>query len=223
MITIYHGSTKIITKPELGLGQANNDYGQGFYCTQDLELAKEWACRTPHNGFANIYSLDTAGLRILNLEDGYHVLNWLAILLENRLFDISNPVARDVKAYILDTYLPPYRDYDVIIGFRADDSYFSFAKAFLNNSIPLSVLSEAMKLGKLGFQICLKSELAFSKLTYVGMENADGEEYFAKRMIRDKHARSEYIKSLENTKSADAVFAIDIYRNHWSNEDARLF
>ena len=41
---IYHGSKNIITKPEFGKGNIANDYGLGFYCTENIELAKEWAC-----------------------------------------------------------------------------------------------------------------------------------------------------------------------------------
>ena len=49
-------------------------------------------------------------------------------------------------------------EYDVIIGYRADDSYFSFAKDFINNTISVEQLAEAMRLGELGIQIVLKSE-----------------------------------------------------------------
>ena len=38
----------------------------------------------------------------------------------------------------------------LFIGYRADDSYFSFANAFLNNTISLEQLRKAMYLGKLG-------------------------------------------------------------------------
>jgi hypothetical protein len=42
-IIIYHGSEKILEKPICGKGASTNDYRRGFYCTQELELAKEWA------------------------------------------------------------------------------------------------------------------------------------------------------------------------------------
>lgn len=41
---LYHGSQFIIQKPEYGKGARHNDYGKGFYCTEQIELAKEWAC-----------------------------------------------------------------------------------------------------------------------------------------------------------------------------------
>lgn len=39
---IYHGSNKIIQKPVFGFGKSANDYGLGFYCTEQLDMAKEW-------------------------------------------------------------------------------------------------------------------------------------------------------------------------------------
>ena len=35
-IILYHGSNKIIKKPVYGAGKRYNDYGSGFYCTQDF-------------------------------------------------------------------------------------------------------------------------------------------------------------------------------------------
>ena len=43
LITIYHGSEKIVDQPIFGEGKINNDFGLGFYCTESEKLAKEWA------------------------------------------------------------------------------------------------------------------------------------------------------------------------------------
>ena len=63
-ITLYHGSSEKIEKPVFGKGKTYNDYGQGFYCTEDIELAKEWACKNEQDGFANVYELDVSDLDI---------------------------------------------------------------------------------------------------------------------------------------------------------------
>ena len=221
---IYHGSPLIIEAPEFGKGNPMNDYGLGFYCTEDIELAKEWACKTPKDGFANKYSIDKTGLDILNLTSGdWHILNWLAILLENRSFEIGNPVAKDAKEYILQTFLPDYKSRDIIIGYRADDSYFSYAKAFLNGGIPLLALAEAMKLGKLGEQICIRSKVAFSRLQYIDATLAGGQEYYIKRTARDTKAREDYLKLLDlSARDKDSIYILDILRQEWKNDDERL-
>lgn len=100
-LTIYHGSRTRIEKPVFGMGNKHNDYGLGFYCTESMELAKEWACSEEESGFANQYSFDIKGLSILNLSGGeYHILNWLAILLENRYFRVNTDIAARAKSYI---------------------------------------------------------------------------------------------------------------------------
>lgn len=221
---IYHGSPSIIEVPEFGKGNPMNDYGLGFYCTENEVLAKEWACKVPMDGFANKYSIVMDGLDVLNLStDDWHILNWLAILLENRSFEIGNPIAKDAKEYILKTFLPDYEDRDIIIGYRADDSYFSYAKAFLSGAIPLSALSEAMRLGKLGEQICIKSRKAFGKLRYIDASVANGWEYNLKRMVRDNGARADYLKLLElSSRNKNSIYMIDILRQEWTNDDERL-
>ena len=58
-IILYHGSPGIIEQPVFGKGKTYNDYGRGFYCTEHIELAKEWACTEGTDGYANQYELDT--------------------------------------------------------------------------------------------------------------------------------------------------------------------
>ena len=36
-LIIYHGSQQIVEVPRLGIEKKYNDYGQGFYCTENNE------------------------------------------------------------------------------------------------------------------------------------------------------------------------------------------
>ena len=45
MRKLYHGSEKIIQKPIYGQGKKYNDYGLGFYCTDSIDMAKEWGVK----------------------------------------------------------------------------------------------------------------------------------------------------------------------------------
>ena len=65
--TIYHGSDHIIEKPKFSYGKPYNDYGIGFYCTQNPNMAKEWGVGIDHNGYANRYKIECDGLTILDL------------------------------------------------------------------------------------------------------------------------------------------------------------
>ena len=150
---LFHGSTSIIEKPQFGYGKVYNDYGLGFYCTDSLEMAKEWGVAQNRNGYANSYELDCEGLKILDLNGpSFNILHWLAVLLENREFDVPSGLALEAKEYILNTFRVDYQSQDAIIGYRADDSYFSFAQDFINGTISYRQLNNAMHLGRLGQQ-----------------------------------------------------------------------
>lgn len=223
-MTLYHGSPNEISTPTFGQGKPYNDYGLGFYCTEDFELAKEWACAVGKDGYANKYELDTGGLSILYLNDAqYHILNWMSILLENRTFNISEGISSRAKQYILDRFLPDYKKYDVIIGYRADDSYFSYASDFVENALSLESLRTAMKLGKLGEQVVLISKKAFEALTYIEAIPASAEEYFEKYKERDSKARSEYRELKKESNPEEGTYIMDIIRQKWENNDARLY
>ena len=222
-IEIFHGSPRIVRSPRFGEGNLHNDYGLGFYCTRSVELAKEWACPEPKDGFANRYCLDLTGLDILDLQSGgYHILNWLAILLKNRIFETNAPLVRDAREYILEVFTPDYKSRDVIVGYRADDSYFSFARAFVGGAISLASLTKAMKLGRLGEQICVRSEQAFSQIRYLGCERAESREYYIKRCARDEKARRDYIELSKNIPAKDGIYVLDMLRQEWKNDDPRL-
>ena len=221
LITLYHGSKHIVKEPVFGEGCRNNDFGLGFYCTENPDLAKEWAVTSLRNGFANRYTMNTEDMRILNLcSSEYSILNWIAILVEHRLFSVRTPVARRAMHYLIDNYSVNVNAYDIVVGYRADDSYFDFAEAFLNNSITVNQLANAMYLGKLGEQFVLKSRFAFSKLRFEGFDNADGSIFYVKRKIRDEAARKQYLELLE--QEDDGLFIQDIIREKIKKDDSRI-
>lgn len=223
MKTIYHGSKDIIKKPVFGKGKTYNDYGLGFYCTESLELAKEWGVELNRNGYANIYEIDESKLSVLDLNsDDYCILHWLAVLLENREFDIPSPLALEAKEYILNNFSIDYKKYDVIIGYRADDSYFSFAQDFLNGTISYRQLNNAMHLGNLGQQFVLKSKKAFDEIKYVGNEIALCDEWYSKKENRDKSARRDYFDTEKNKRQRGDTYITQIMDEEMRADDLRL-
>ena len=221
-IIIYHGSPNIVT-PVFGEGKAYNDYGLGFYCTENLELAKEWACSQDSDGYANQYILNIESMNVLYLNGPqYNILNWLAVLLENRIFSIAEGLPREAKKYIMETFLTDYKSYDIIIGYRADDSYFSYARDFISNTLSLGDLKQAMMLGKLGEQVVLKSERAFEALTKGEIIPADRSEYYARYCERDRMARENYKEISSRAFSQDEIYVIDLIRGGIKNGDPRL-
>ena len=223
-LIIYHGSKYIIKKPTLYGGKETNDYGYGFYCTKEIELAKEWACPDSVDGYANEYLLNLKGLNILDLTNNkYNILNWIALLLKYRMPAGLSYNDDQIRQYIIENFSIDLSNVDVIIGYRADDSYFAFARDFIRNSITVSQLSKAMELGKLGIQIVLHSQKAFDQLTYIQSIKAINKEYYAKRVARDLKARQEYQNTTKYINiSANDLFIIDIIRQGVKNDDARI-
>lgn len=211
-MTIYHGSINIIERPIYKKGNIHNDYGLGFYCTEDKELAKEWAVTDTNDGYANRYNLDLEGLKVLDLSKNNDVLTWITILLQNRVFDIKNEIAKAGKEYLISHFNINVSEYDVIIGYRADDSYFAFAEDFLNNTISVRRLSEALRLGNLGKQVVLISKKAFDQITFEGYEKAESTVYYPLRKNRNDLARSEFLNNRKGILSNDDVYLIDLIR-----------
>ena len=188
-------------KPLFGAGKPNNDYGLGFYCTESEELAKEWAVAKDHDGWANVYSLEDGDLTVLNLNSGqYCILHWLAVLLENRQFETEYGLPSEAKSYLTTRFAVPYKEVDAIIGYRADDSYFTFAQDFISGTISYSQLTTAMRLGHLGDQYVLKSRKAFDRIEYVESRPAPRSDWHERKTSRDHAARQEYLGTLRHRR-----------------------
>jgi hypothetical protein len=220
---IFHGSDHIIEKPIFGQGKPYNDYGLGFYCTESIDMAKEWAVGESSNGFANCYTINCKALSILNLcNKEYSILHWLTILLENREFDTITPLAFQAKEYLLESFHTDYREYDCIIGYRADDSYFSFAQDFLSGAISYQQLRKAMYLGELGEQIVLVSRRSFLAIRYIGSEKAFRSEWLVKKTERDRQARAAYLHSDRMRYRRGELYAVTILDEEIKPNDPRL-
>ena len=223
LITLYHGSDQIVECPELKKGKPNNDYGQGFYCTMHRDLACEWASKSGmKDGFVNEYQLDTADLATLDLTQ-YTILHWMTMLAQHRTFTLTNEISAAAMDYLVKNFSIDTSDYDLISGYRADDSYFSFARDFLNNAISVQHLAKAMKLGKLGIQYVLVSEKAFAHLKFIRADSVNTRKYHALYMKRDAAAREQYQASRTAGSSyRGEVFIMDLIRGEINYGDIRL-
>ena len=187
LMTLFHGSPQIVAHPFYGGGRPYNDYGRGFYCTEHIELAREWACSEEgYDGYANEYRFDGRGLKVLELSSPeYSTLHWLALLLEHRKIDLRTPVAQAGSEFLRAHYLLDAESFDVIVGHRADDSYFTFARAFLRNDVSLE--------------------------QFVETTVAPSAVYYPKRKERDEKARALYREEAAR-QGIDGIFLRDLLR-----------
>lgn len=210
-LTLYHGSPSKIIVPTYGKGKDNYDYGQGFYLTEDIELAKEWAvCRpSEKNGWVHKYELEISSLKILDFQDK-GTLAWLAELMKHRDADDSKRY-RILSEKFIENYGVETAGYDVIRGWRANASYFYIAKEFVRDNVDISILEELLSLGGLGIQYCIKSEMAYSKLREIKNDLVEVQysEFNSKYKQRDITARQKMREQIDSdSNSLDKVFSV---------------
>ena len=190
-IILFHGSPNKIVIPTYGMGEEKHDYGRGFYLTESIDLAKEWAVCRPNeeNGFVHKYELELENLKILDFQK-YGVLAWLAELMRHRDAADSRRY-RVLSRKFIDKYGIDSDDYDVIKGWRANASYFYIAREFVRDNIDMDILEELLSLGGLGIQYCIKSPLAYKHLSEIeaGFQTVDYSEFNGKYNQRDITAR----------------------------------
>lgn len=202
-IILYHGSPDETVMPKFGLGEEKHDYGKGFYLTESLELAKEWAVYRPNvlNGWVHEFELDTDGLNILDFHE-HSALTWLAELMKHR-------DAADSKRYrilskqFIDRFGISTGEYDVIKGWRANASYFYIAKSFVRDEVDIDILEELLALGGLGIQYCIKTEQAYKKLSehLDALRSVDFTEFNKKYNSRDMLARENMRKLIDSDRN----------------------
>ena len=223
-LRLYHGSTERNLVPEYGKGSSYCDYGKGFYCTEDLEMAKEWACRFEEPGYAYEYILNTNGLKTLNLDQKpYNVLHGLTALMQNRGFQFNRDYQDAAQAYLYPKFSIDLSGYDVITGCRADDSLYDFCSGFLSNRITLETFKKCLTLGDFGKHIVLKSEKAFEQIRYVTRHEADPGVYYPEYNDRNLKANSNLFKLEHDQDIMSGTLFVQIMRENWEVDDARLF
>ena len=220
---LYHGSEFVIERPLFGVGKVHNDYGLGFYCTESCEMAKEWAVTEEHDGYANRYEIDLKGLRVLDLSKRpYTTLHWLSILVSNRIFDMDGDVIVSAMKYLRTHFPVDESSADVIIGPRADDNYFSFARGFLNGTLSYSQLCRAIRLGGLGLQVALKSQEAFARVRSLGHERALRSQCLKTRRAREDAARQEFGVIMRGGFQPQELYMVNIMQQEVKGDDPRL-
>lgn len=202
-IILYHGSPNEKVIPKFGLGDEKHDYGKGFYLTESLDLAKEWAVYRPNalNGWVHKFELDTDGLNILDFQE-HSVLTWLAELMKHRDAADSKRYRMLSKQFI-DKFGISTEEYDIIKGWRANASYFYIAKSFVRDEVDIDILEELLALGGLGIQYCIKTEQAYKKLSehFEALQSVDFTQFNEKYNKRDIEARENMLKLIDSDRN----------------------
>lgn len=164
-VKLFHGSCEKIEKPLYGYGRFDNDYGRGFYTTKIFEKAASWARNMGNSDKAivNEYEINLSPLNVVNLKD-YGVLAWIAEIAANRA--IKSELSEEFLPEFVEKYRPNTSKADIIIGYRADDSYTDVVSAFVDGLLNCDEVKRLFYRGNLGEQYFIKSEKAFQALHF---------------------------------------------------------
>ena len=215
-MNIYHGSKRLIEQPKYKGSDATNDYGPSFYLTVDLDAAKSWACKNDSVGVVNKYVLPSKTFhrfKILDLtnKDKYSVLNWMAILMHFRTLDSAFFRNNKIVLEWLAKYYIDVDEYDVVIGFRADDSYFRFPIRFISNDLSFEDLEDVYVSGHLGIQYAFMSERAIKALKFDGIIECESA-FLGHYYLIVKKATEEFDEIINRPRDPNKTYILDLMR-----------
>ena len=153
-LTIYHGSTLIVDKPEIRIAKFNKDFYFGFYCTIMKEQAVRWATRFGEDGHVNIYE--------------YTPNENLKILKFNEMTD-------EWLDFIVDCRLGKAHDYDIVEGPMADDTIYNYVQGFIDGKFSRNLFWELAKFKYPIHQISFHTQKALDTLKFVEGVKVHGE------------------------------------------------
>ena len=166
-IRLYHGTADPDFKPNPNYKNEHTDYGSGLYLTPYLNLAKEWSTAFVDctESYVFQYDLDLKDLIIFDF-DQVNPLVWLAELAYH--YKNDEGTLEKLRKNI-DVLIDKYRMFnvsraDVITGWRADSTFGEIYELAIENRFTMPMINEALKLGDLKAQYCIKSDKAYKAL-----------------------------------------------------------
>lgn len=154
-VTLYHGGSDIIEKPEIREPVRTLDFGKGFYLTSSERQANLWIkshLKNNKGGYVNIYDFDyekaIKSLKIKKFKGADK--EWVDFVLSNRLKEGFT------------------HDYDVVIGPVANDRVYTQFTLFEGGIITKETLIKELKTYKLVDQFLFHTQKSLEELKYKG-------------------------------------------------------
>lgn len=145
-IILYHGTASIFDIPDISYSREDIDFGVGFYCTEDLEMAKMWAAHKKRS-IVNVYELDLSNLNIYHFKADEE---WLAFIQGNRMWD----------------KIEDYSSYDILMGPTADDKLFTTLNRYMDGEYTAEMAIAIINIMGYNNQVVLKNKKAIQQIKY---------------------------------------------------------
>ena len=118
----------------------------------------------------------------------------VSVLMKHRRGRKIRGAARERCDKMIELFGVDVSNYDIVRGFRANDSYFQFTADFVTDTISLDTLTKSISAGKLGCQGCVKSERAYRQLVTraepLAIADTDFAVYHNRYVAKDSAARA---------------------------------
>ncbi len=176
IITLYHGSKSGIHGEIAPKSRDRCDFGKGFYMGTDRMQSLTLICNYPK---AKLYTLalDISQLNLLNVEVG---LEWALLVAYNRGKMDSAKDSRLYKKYSTLT-----ANFDMIVGYIANDRMFVVLDRFFNGEITDLALIHSLSALKLGRQYVALNEKACQKIKILKEESLSEDDRIAWKKISE--------------------------------------
>lgn len=199
-VTLYHGSKSGLHGPIAPISRERCDFGKGFYMGTERLQPLTLICNYPD---AKIYtlSIDLSGLKILDVETG---LDWALLIAYHR-----GKMEAVKNSSIYNYFANLSKNYDMIIGYIANDRMFVVLDRFFNGEITDLALIHSLSALKLGKQYVALTEKACSKIEILEAQELSGED------------RDRLKQESEANRSKDILMADEICRRY--RREGRFF
>lgn len=141
---LYHGSTYVVTAPNIAFSRDKLDFGKGFYTTPIKEQAQNWAKRFDKMGkpaVLNVYEFDENLFNQLKKLEFYsYNEEWLDFILANRMGNAVN-------------------NWDIVIGGVANDRIFNTLELLQENLIDKQTALGRLIYEENNLQICFRNQI----------------------------------------------------------------
>lgn len=103
-------------------------------------------------------------MNVLKLDD-FGPMAWVAEVIANR--GVTSAIAREFSGEFVKRYKVNTLNADLIVGYRADDSYGDVIEAFMSGEITVEEVKRLFYKGELGEEYFIKSRNAFDCLKFI--------------------------------------------------------
>lgn len=161
-ITLYHTGFEKIEQPDIHIGRANADFGQGFYLSDNGDFSRRWArSRRGETTWLNTYTLALDGLQVKRFERD---AEWFDYIFHNR-----------------SGYPDALSEYDVIVGPIANDTIYDTWGISTSGLLSREQSLRLLMIGPVYRQTAIKTERAASRLRFISAQVIEEKEIAAYR------------------------------------------